>query len=81
MSTTDLYKGIYYGNRIFVQPPGLVKIKRTWRERLFSLTPFKTFKMVLKDMLDDGQVVRMHERLVMNQTTFQRMKTLLENVK
>ena len=49
-------------------------VKRTWKERLFTLpfTPFTSTKEVksLKEVLEDGQILKMPQGLFMNAKTF-----------
>ena len=49
-------------------------VKRTWKERLFTLpfTPFTVTKEVksITEILEDGQILKMSQGLVMNAKTF-----------
>lgn len=51
-----------------------VKVNRTWKERLFTLPfmPFTKNKIVnqLKDVMQDGQIIKMDTGLYMNAKTF-----------
>jgi hypothetical protein len=50
------------------------KVRRTWKERLFTrpFTPFTTTKEVktLTEVLEDGQILKIPQGLVMNAKTF-----------
>lgn len=60
-----------------------VIIKRTWKERLLTLpfTPFiKTkIKHELKDLLEDGQIIKTNTGLYMNAKTFNDCKMAILN--
>jgi hypothetical protein len=53
-------------------------VDRTWKERLFTrpFTPFKKVKeiKVLTDIIQDGQVIKSKNGLLMNQKTFNDFK-------
>ena len=60
-----------------------ISVDRTWKERLFTL-PFKPLvktkiKQELKDVLEDGQILKMSHGLVMNAKTWQDCKLALKN--
>lgn len=47
------------GNLVMkIVPPTKVKIKRTLRERFFSLTPWLAYREVLHEGIPDGEVLR-----------------------
>jgi hypothetical protein len=60
-----------------------VSVSRAWKERLFTL-PFKPFtktkiKHELKDILEDGQILKMPTGLVMNAKTWRDCELALKN--
>tara|TARA_R110000764_G_scaffold30687_1_gene70944 strand:- start:14242 stop:14529 length:288 start_codon:yes stop_codon:yes gene_type:complete len=60
-----------------------ISVDRTWKERLFTL-PFKPLvktkiKQELKDVLEDGQILKMSHGLVMNAKTWRDCELALKN--
>lgn len=47
------------GLRIIIQSPYTQQIKRTWKERLFTLpwTPLQRYKTEYVDLIPDGEVI------------------------
>jgi len=66
---------ILNGFKLYVDPPREVRVKRTWKKRLFSTPwrPLLTHNTRLEEVLNDGQVVQMGDSLVMNQKTFNKV--------
>ena len=64
------------GVDVIVQPPvkSTRQVKRTWKERLFSLSPFTKYKDEehLCEVLEDNQVIKVEGKLIMNAATFER---------
>jgi hypothetical protein len=61
-------------NIVVVEPVAYTKrIKRTWKERLLSWTPWRAYRTEQRwhDILEDGQVVRIGDRLHMSARTKQ----------
>lgn len=54
------------------------KVRRTWRERLFTLPfkPFDTHKDVIEwvDALEDDQIIRSGNKLVCNTKTYEKIR-------
>jgi len=52
------------------------KVKRTWRERLFSFPLLKKYKIEyeFKETIEDGQVLRTDKGLFMNETTWHKYR-------
>lgn len=68
-----------YGNlKIIVPPPIEVTVKRTWKDRLFSLPwhPRQSTKIELHEnpVLQDGQVIKIVDCLYMNTFTYDQFK-------
>lgn len=65
---------LFGGMKIVTQPPvkTKVKVKRTWKERLFSLSWFTKYKVEerLCDVLERGQVIKNGDTLVMSYQTY-----------
>lgn len=65
---------LFGGMKIVTQPPvkTKVQVKRTWKERLLSLSWFTKYKTEERicDVLKRGQVVRSGDTLVMSYQTY-----------
>ena len=73
-----MYDGKLAGVKVIVHPPVKTtkQVKRTWKERLFSLSPFTKYKSeeCLCEMLEDDQIISDNNgTLIMNQKTYNKL--------
>ena len=77
---------MFNGSRVIIAEPVNCKkeVKRTWKERLFTLpfNPFNKFKAVdiLVDIMEDGQVVQQDNNLHMTIKTWHKLQKAMDNV-
>lgn len=70
----------YFGYRIIKAPPRIQKVKRTWKERLFS-KPFQSHKDVIVDVLEKGKVLKddFNMTIVVNESEYHKLCDMLKN--
>lgn len=56
------------GWRFVVMPPVATKERRSWRERIFSLTPWRKFKTAYYEVLPAGEVITIPSDLTVYMT-------------
>lgn len=70
------------GTRVIIERPIQVTIRRTWKERFFSLPfrPFTLFRFEWKEILADNECIhdRINNIIYCNERTFIRLKASLE---
>lgn len=73
---------MFQGLKVTISEPVLhnFEVKRTWKERLFSLSPHRKYKTAqrLQDVMLDGQVLRTEQGLVMNAKTWDSVRRTLK---
>lgn len=75
---TQINPQIIGGMRVIIKPPTQVKVKRTWKERLFTLPwrPMQSHKTELHELIKDGEVLvdKMNQVIYCNEKMYQRLK-------
>lgn len=61
---------IFNGYRIVVVPPVQVKVKRSWKERLFSFTPWISHRIELYEVMGEDIITD-----VLNRVMYMRLDT------
>lgn len=66
----------FNGIQIIIAKPLKCEIKRTWKQRLFSLPfkPFETHRIEWHETIKDGQVIEFQDKLTMNAHTYKAFK-------
>ena len=69
------------GIPVHILEPLKIKIKRTWKERLFTrpFKPFQKFNHNLVDVLEDDKVLQKADGLFMNAKTWDKWCKAMEN--
>lgn len=75
---TQINPQIIGGMRVIVKPPFSNKVKRTWKERLFTLPwrPMQTHKTELHELIMDDEflVDKVNQVIYCNEKMYQKLK-------
>lgn len=83
MNINDLKLDYMHGLKVHVQQPVKSEVKRSWKERLFSLPfrPFVSHRIEWNEVVEDGQVLRAGEMLLMNARTYDALIAKTRNIR
>ena len=64
------------GQKVHIVEPSEVKVKRTWKERLFTwpFKPFKTHRTEWQEIVKDGEIFNANGVLMMNHRTYMELE-------
>tara|TARA_R110001632_G_scaffold164527_1_gene282999 strand:- start:942 stop:1211 length:270 start_codon:yes stop_codon:yes gene_type:complete len=67
---------------VIANPANIEKhVKRTWKERLLSLSPWKSYKVEyeLVDILEHGRIIKGHNSFIMTASTWEHCKNAIDS--